>query len=458
MVNSNTPRELTRREFLGTTAAAGAGLLLTSCSPDSSKSGAAATTTAGSGKKLNVALIGCGAQGQVLMESLQVITSINVVAVADIWDYNRKIAVGRFRDNNITVKPYRDHEELLANEKNLDAVVVATPDFWHAPVTKDCLKAGLHVYCEKMMSNTIEGARSMVKVMRETGKLLQIGHQRRSNPRYIFALNKLVRESQICGQITAAHAQWNRKVTPDFGFPKKTELAPEVLAKYGFKDMHQFRNWRWFKALGGGPLSDLGAHQIDIFNWFFGGLPRSVMASGGLDYPLYQKTHEWFDNAMAIYEFPQPDGGVARAFYQVQTTTSAGGGYFEMFMGDEGTIRMSENPSFCALWREDRSTKSWDELEGKSYLRTLPVPQLSDADKVDSRESAPLVKYDIPVSFAKKIHQPHLENFFNAIRDKNVKLNCPADEAFTSEFIIHKAIESVETGKKITITKEEAEA
>ncbi len=451
--SGETSREFSRREFLGTAAVAGAGLLLTSCSPDSAKPAAA---QAASGKKLNVALIGCGAQGQVLLESLQVISTINLIAVADIWDYNRKIVMGRMKDIGQPVRGYHDLSELLATEKELDAVVVATPDFWHAPVTNACLKAGLHVYCEKMMSNTIEGARSMVKTMRETGKLLQIGHQRRSNPRYLFALNKLVREAEICGRLTAAHAQWNRKVTPDLGFPKKTEIAADVLEKYGFKDMHHFRNWRWFKALGGGPLSDLGAHQIDIFNWYFGGLPRSVMASGGTDYPAY-KSHEWFDNAMVIYEFPQPDGGIARAFYQVQTTTSAGGGYFEMFMGDDGTIRMSENPSFCALWREDRSTKSWDELEGKNYLRTLPVPQVAEADKVDVRESAPLIKYDIPVSFTKKIHQPHLENFFNAVRGQG-KLNCPGDEAFTSEYIIHKAIESVETGKRITITKEEAEA
>ena len=81
---------------------------------------------------------------------------------------------------------------------------MATPDFWHAPITNACLKAGLHVYCEKMMSNTIEGARSMVQTMRETGKLLQIGHQRRSNPRYIFALNRLVHDAKICGRLTAA--------------------------------------------------------------------------------------------------------------------------------------------------------------------------------------------------------------------------------------------------------------
>ena len=75
------------------------------------------------------------------------------------------------------------------------------------------------------------------------------------------------------------------------------------------------------------------------------------MASGGVD---YYKNHEWYDNAMVIYEFPLPTG-MARAFYQVQTTTSAGGGYFEMFMGDEGTIKMSEDPALTAIYREARA-------------------------------------------------------------------------------------------------------
>ncbi len=442
---------LTRREFIGTTAAAGAGLLLTSCSPDA---GPKAAANKGSVlNKINVALIGCGAQGQVLLDSLQVITGIRLVAVVDIWDYNRNSNVRRLKDNGFDVKGYRDYEELLSNEKDLQAVVVAVPDFWHAPVTNACLKAGLHVYCEKMMSNTIEGARSMVETMRQTGKLLQIGHQRRSNPRYIFALNKLVREAQIFGRLTAAHAQWNRTVTNDLGFPKHTEIKPDDLAKYGFKDMHQFRNWRWFKGLGGGPLSDLGAHQIDIFNWWFGTTAKSVMASGGND---YYKNHDWYDNAMVVYEYQLPEGA-ARAFYQVQTTTSAGGGYFEMFMGDEGTIKMSEKPSICGLWREDRSTKPWDELAGKNYLLATPTPVSADADKVDVRETAPLLQYDIPVSFTKKIHQPHLENFFNAIRG-TASLNCPADEAFASEYVIHKANEAIAAQKVIAISAQETKA
>ena len=87
-----------------------------------------------------------------------------------------------------------------------------------------------------------------------------------------------------------------------------------MLAKYGYKDMHQFRNWRWYEGLGGGPLSDLGAHQIDIFNWWMGTTPKSVVASGGLD---YFKNHDWYDNAMVIYEYPAGEG-CRGAFYQVQ--------------------------------------------------------------------------------------------------------------------------------------------
>ena len=202
-------------------------------------------------------------------------------------------------------------------------------------------------------------------------KLLQIGHQRRSNPRYLFAKNRLLDKAKFCGRITAAQAQWNRAVTEDFGWPKHSDIPAETLAKYGFKDMHQFRNWRWFKGLGGGPLSDLGAHQIDIFNWWLGVTAKSVIASGQTDYykpPNYQ-IHDWYDNAMVIYEFPLAQG-VARAFYQVQTTTSAGGGYFEMFMGDEGTIKMSEDPSICAIYPEVRADQqALADMVARGYVR-----------------------------------------------------------------------------------------
>ena len=440
-------KSINRREFIGTSAAAGAGLMLAS---GANVFGQAKSANS----KINVAVIGYGAQGRVLVESLLKIDSIQIVAVCDIWEYTRTYAEKYLKKLGVEVRTYENIEDLIAKEKDLQVAVVATPDFWHAPVTNTCLKAGLNVYCEKMMSNTIEGARSMVATMRETGKLLQIGHQRRSNPRYIFALNRLVRDAKLCGRITAAQAQWNRAVTEDFGWPKHSDMTAEQLAKYGYKDMHQFRNWRWFKGLGGGPLSDLGAHQIDIFNWWLGVTPTSVIASGGLD---YYKNHEWYDNAMVIYEFPLAEG-VARAFYQVQTTTSAGGGYFEYFMGDEGSLKMSENPILSAIYREARAP-SWDNLIQKNYIRaktggSAPAP---DAAKVDVRETAQLAEYEMTVSFNKPPHMPHLENFFNAIRG-TAKLNCPADEAFRSEYVIHKANEAIAAQKRIEITPQEVEA
>ena len=439
---------ITRRDFVRTAAVAGAGLILTSGSRLFGQ-------TPSANGKINVALVGFGAQGRVLLESLLKIQGIQLVAVCDIWDYARTYAERYIKKSGVEVRTYQDYEEMLAKEKDLQAVVVATPDFWHAPVTNACLRAGKDVYCEKMMSNTVEGARSMVKAMKQTGRLLQIGHQRRSNPRYIFALNRLIREAKICGRLTAAQAQWNRAVTPDFGWPKKAAMDQATLTKYGFADMHQFRNWRWFKQLGGGPLSDLGAHQIDIFNWWFGVKPTSVMGSAGMD---YYKNHEWYDNAMVVYEYPLPDG-VARAFYQVQTTTSAGGGYFEYFMGDEGSLKMSENPKLSTVFREARA-QSWDEWVSRHYLRAQTAPPSEtpeDGAKVDVRETAALASYDIPVSFSKAIHQPHLENFFNAIRG-TAKLNCPADEAFSSEYIIHKANEAIAARRTIDLTAAEMEA
>ncbi len=428
---------LDRRRFLQTAAAAGAALILSS---PSLLPGEDAPPAPGRSDDLKIALIGVGAQGRVLMDDTLKIPGVRFVAVCDIWDYNRQYGERYLKKNGFPVNAYLDFEDMLAKEKSLDAVIVATPDFWHAPITNTCLKAGLHVYCEKMMSNTIEGARSMVKTMRETGKLLQIGHQRRSNPRYLVALNRLIREAKILGRVTAINGQWNRAVAPDLGWPQRAVIPPDVLKKYGYDDMNAFRNWRWFKKYGGGPLSDLGAHQIDVFNWFLGGPPNTVLAGGGND---YYPDHEWFDNAMVIYEYDRPEG-VVRAFYQVLTTTSAGGGYYEQFMGIDGTLKMSENPKYTAIYRE-ATAPDWEQWVRLHYLATGTAVASADddaPDRVDARETAELASYKLPVVLNQAIHQPHLENFFQAIRGQ-AKLNCSAEEAFRSEIAVFKAIEAV---------------
>jgi predicted dehydrogenase len=350
---------------------------------------------------------------------------------------------------------------MLATEKDLDAVIVATPDFVHHEHSIACMKAGLNVYCEKLMSNSLEKAKQMVRTSHETGKLLQIGHQRRSNPRYLQVKNTLLGKAKLCGQMTAVNAQWNRAVSADLGYPKKYEMDQATLEKYGYESMQHFRNWRWYKKYGGGPISDLGAHQIDIFNWFLGGNPSSVMAGGGAD---YYKNHEWEDNVMTIYEYPTPTG-IVRAFYQVQTTTSAGGGYFEYFMGTEGSIKMSESPRIARIFRE-ASAPSWNEWIAKDFIKNfdaskrikpweLPKPSISssadDDGKVDVRESAPLDEFQLTAELNKPIHQPHLENFFGAVRGEN-KLNCPGEVGLASAGTVLAVHDAISAERKLKLT------
>ena len=404
-----------------------------------------------SANAINVAIVGMGSQGRVLLDSLLNIPELNFVAVCDIWDLSQRYGVNRLKKAGFNPNGYTDIEDMLEKEKNLDVAIIATPDFWHAPHTNICLKAGLDVYCEKMMSNTVEGARSMVQTMRETGKLLQIGHQRRSNPRYLHALNNIIDKAHIPGRITNINAQWNRAVSEDLGWPQRYEIPADVLQRYGYKDMHQFRNWRWFRDLSGGPISDLGAHQIDIFNWFLGTGPKSVMASGGNDY--YNR--EWYDNVMAIFEYDTAQGPV-RAFYQVITTSSAGGGYFEQFIGDEGSVKISENPTLTKVYREDRAP-DWDKWIELNYLRRSAAPAPAAKTTVDVRETAPLVAFDLPVVLDKPLHQPHLENFFAAVRG-NAKLTCDAAHAFESEAAIFKVNPAVAARKTLEFTPADFEA
>lgn len=436
-----------RREFLSKSGGiAGAGMVL----------GAPAILKAAEGNndKINVALIGMGKQGLVLFESMKNIPGLHFQAVCDIWEKQAlRGAAGKVNAHQ-GERPnvYTDIDDLLEKEKDLDVAIVATPDFWHSPHTIKCLDAGLHVYCEKMMSNTIDGARAMVHAMERNKKLCQIGHQRRSNPRYRFTLDHLINHHKVCGTIVNINGQWNRAVksSQDISFSKNIAIDQSVLSKYGFESMQQFRNWRFYRDLSGGPISDLGAHQIDVFNWFLDCQPKSVFASGGND---YFKTREHFDNVMAIFEYDTKQGPV-RAFYQVLTTTSAGGGFYESFMGTDGTVKISEVASASGIFRES-SAPEWDDLIKRGYLRRKPAPPKPKAtDGVASYASAAPEEFTIPGVLNKPPHQPHLENFFASVRGE-ATLNCDARHAFESEAPIFYVNESALDKKPIIFTPEQ---
>lgn len=439
--NKEKDKKLSRRDFLKSSASAGLGMAL---------AGTTMTGTAFSrgkqGKRkpdvLNVALIGAGVQGRILIESCLRIPGIRIVAICDIWEYSQRYASRYLKKYGQIVRIYEDYHDLLAKEKNLDAAIIATPDWMHAEHANACMEAGLHVYCEKEMSNSLAKARTMVETSRRTGKLLQIGHQRRSNPRYIHAINRLIHEKNFLGHVSHAYAQWNRAKSDMLGWPKKYTIDQNKLEKYGYASMTHFRNWRWYKKYGGGPIVDLGSHQIDLFSWVFGVNPASVMASGGVD---YYKNREWYDNVMTIYEF-QTKKGTARALYQVQTTTKHGG-FYETFMGDNGSIVISEIPQRGNWAMREAHAPEWDSLVKEGYLKseTQPIPQVKTKNIfLDVRVTAEAGSWPLPVELAKPVHQPHLENFFNAIIH-GTPLNCPGELGYACAVAVLKVNEVVQS-------------
>jgi len=433
-----------RREFLNT-AVAGAGLALLP--------GAVPPADISAGSKLHIALIGHGRQGDVLFDAMRNIAGLHFQAVCDIWDYNRNLAVGRVRSHQ-THRPtgYADVDEMLAAEKGLDAAIIATPDFWHAPHTVKCLEAGLHVYCEKAMSNTLDGARAMVRAADASGKLCQIGYQRRSNPRYRYTLEQLLNGKRIFGQIVNVSGQWNRSLasSQEIQFRPNLAVKQDILNRYGYRDMQQFMNWRHYRDLSGGLVLDLGSHQIDVYNWFLGVAPKSVCAFGSNN---YFKQREQFDNIMAVFDYDAPQGAV-RACEQVVTASQGIGGYFESFMGTEGTINLSEQAAYTSIVGQG-NLEAWANLVRRGFLKEKAPPLIrrSNGEIIESRPSPPPLDCELPGELNKPPHQAHLENFFAAVRGE-ATLNCDARRAFASEAPMHWVNPSARTRQAIVFTKE----
>ncbi len=453
-------KDLTRRTFLRNTAVTATAL---SYSRIAARAAGKEPSDA-----INFGLVGFGAQAtNALVPSLAKIPGLRFAGICDLLPTKQESARRSIDpQGSIGTQKFGQLEEMLAKMgSELDCVIIATPDWKHAPLSRMALQAGKNVYCEKMMSNSIEAAQDMVRAQRETGKLLQIGHQRRSNPRYILMRDKILREERLLGQITHLYGQWNRSVKQPL-LPRLTATEQEIIKQEGYPDVLRFANWRWYQQFGGGPISDLGAHQIDIFNWILGVTPKSLTASGGLDYYVNRPlqgggtyTYEHLDNAILTYEYEVPGHGMVRALYQVLTTTGSQG-YYEKIMGVEGTVVISEkDESGNQVYREKDTTEgeifaNWERVwKEKGLLRKppgavrnkfwerpvywhQPDKWLAKEGAQDVRVSLPADPYELPAMpkyLADKLpHQHHLENFFNTVRSggKQTDLNCPVEDAF----------------------------
>ena len=235
--------------------------------------------------KINLGFIGLGKQGGILANFFTRNTNVQIVAGAEVWQSKQKwfknvVQEYYAKNRNITnyngVKTYTDYQELIIR-KDIDAVVIATPDHWHAIQSIDAMNAGKDVYCEKPMTNTIKEGRAMVKAVEKNNSILQVGSMQRSWGRFIKAKN-IVRSGQL-GQIKKIIVNvgdpaipynlpeqplpngldWNLWCGPAPLLPYNSLVAPEIVKTYP--------QWRDYKETAGGILSDWGTHMFDIAQW-----------------------------------------------------------------------------------------------------------------------------------------------------------------------------------------------
>lgn len=321
----------TRREFLKGTAATAAALTL-----GFGVFSEALGQAIGPDDVINAALIGAGNQGCHLLTRGMKVANVKWVACCDIQEKNLK----RGLDIAKGAEGYDDYRKVL-DRKDIQAVVIATPIGLHAPMAIDALRAGKHVLCEKMMAYTIDEAKHMFRVARQTGLKLQIGHQRRYSPQYQHT-HKMIQEG-IIGKITHVRAQWNRN-----GSWRRPCADPEL---------EELINWRLYNKSSGGLMGELGSHQMDVVNWMLGETPSSVMGIGSVDY--WKDGRDVFDNIQMIFEYPS---GV-KVQYQ-SLTTNQFDDCAEQFMGDQGTVILS--PGKALLFREPKAEKlMWQDMAHK---------------------------------------------------------------------------------------------
>ena len=260
-------------------------------------------------EKIIIGVIGCNGMGWSNTSSLLKMQDVELAGICDVDDNVIKRCLedySKLRNNK--PKVYKDYRELLQN-KNINAVVIGTPDHWHCKMMVDAVNAGKHVYIEKPIANSITECKLMVEAQEKTGMIVQTGQWQRSGPHYKKAI-EIVR-SGVLGKIRLvkvwAYQGWMKPVkvvadsNPPEGVDYKFWLGPAPLRNFNANRFHF--NFRWFWDYAGGLMTDWGVHEIDIALYAMGAnAPKSVMATGGkLAYP--DDASETPDTLQAIFEY-----------------------------------------------------------------------------------------------------------------------------------------------------------
>jgi predicted dehydrogenase len=392
------------------------------------------------GNPVRTALIGAGDEGGVLIGEHNP-EFLKFVAVCDIRPTNLKRAYAgepsglrkgfkRIYGSGVEqkggtdyIESFTDYKEMLEKRKDIEAVVIAVPLHLHAPVAVDCMLAGkargkpIHVLCEKLMAWNVHQCKQMIKVAKETGSVLSIGHQRHYSMLYSHATE--VVKSGLLGEINHIRALWHRNftwpykhddkkgkqvpgITPpkirDGWFPpvltEDYEALRETVKQYGYDSVEQLIRWRLYAETGGGLMAELGSHQLDAASIFLGKVkPLAVQGFGGkMFFGPGKNDRNIDDHVFMTYEFPGKNYARDKNDVVVVTYSSISTNSFEQYgeclMGSRGTM-VVEAEQKVMLYTEKEPGKAGDQRTMEVAVGSLkPGAAAADASSTWGGPSA----------------------------------------------------------------------
>jgi len=297
----------------------------------------------GANDRIGVGVIGVGNRGSYDMSLFQKNADAEVRGICDVWGDRLDKALSTAK----TARGFADHRKLL-ELKEVDAILVGSPDHWHKDHAIDAMNAGKDVYCEKPMCRTREEAPQMVRAARATGRILQIGLQQRSGLIYQEPLKEFVRSGAI-GKISHIDAIWHSGVAGASGANRRGELTakPDNLDWIRFLGSVRYRDWapaqylnfRAFLDFNGGKMTDFGHHWMDVVHMYMGErAPNSAVFAGGMFYP-HADGRTAPDTCNAMYEY-----GEGKFTVNFQSNAYAIPGEDGVtFHGDKGRLFVNRN-------------------------------------------------------------------------------------------------------------------
>lgn len=376
---------------------------------------------------INLGLIGCNGMGFSDLTSFLKQSDVNVIALCDV---DKTVLAKRVQDLQRAgikkPKLYSDYRELLDN-KEIDAVIIGTPDHWHCLQLTDAIEAGKDVYCEKPIANSIQESDIMLSRVLGSDRMVQIGQWQRSQPHFVDAIDFV--HSGFLGEIRLvkawAYQGWMKPVDPmpnskvPQGVDYKMWLGPAPERPFNVNRYHF--NFRWFWDYAGGLMTDWGVHLMDYALYGMkANVPKSVMALGGkFAYP--NDASETPDTLQTVYEF---DGF---SILWEHATGIDGGNYGRdhgiAFIGNNGTL---------VLYRNGWEVLSENEFQGGGLDG---IPKI-EAAKYYAGEVSGL---DL-----------HTKNFIDAMKSRNSGiLKAPIQVGYNAARVSHMGNVAYKTGNRI---------